>query len=304
MKKITIKISWAIVLGCLPIVSFAAEATESGGNTFLYSFTIGDYFLFGIGAVVFLVAGWTMFRFTMLMVKEKETALFKAQGLDAPPVVEQVKEPSLWSKLSSRLSDAVPVEKEKQILMDHDYDGIRELDNNLPPWWLYGFYLSIVVAIFYIGYYHFSANAKSSAEEYELEMKQAAVLVSAYRARFASKVDESNLVALVEETELAEGQTIFLKNCIACHLETGGGSPISVGPNLTDEYWLHGGGIKNVYATIKYGVPEKGMIAWKAQLSPLDMHKVASYIMTLADTNPPNAKAPQGERWTADAAED
>ena len=84
-----------------------------------------------------------------------------------------------------------------------------------------------------------------------------------------------------------------------CHGQKGEGL---VGPNFADEYWIHGGGIKNVFKVIKYGVPDKGMIAWQAQLKPADMQKVGSYILTLQGTNPPNPKAPQGTIWADTAA--
>ena len=93
---------------------------------------------------------------------------------------------------------------------------------------------------------------------------------------------------------MGQGELIFKSFCAACHGQKGEGT---VGPNFTDEYWIHGGGIQNVFKTIKYGVPDKGMIAWAAQLKPADMQKVASYILTLKGTNPPNPKAPQGEIW-------
>jgi cytochrome c oxidase cbb3-type subunit 3 len=111
-------------------------------------------------------------------------------------------------------------------------------------------------------------------------------------------VNESNVEMLIDESELALGETIFTTKCTPCHGMAGEGN--SIGPNLTDEYWLNGGGIKNVFKTIKYGVPEKGMISWKSQLRASDMHRVASYILSLQGTNPPNAKEPQGEIWTGE----
>lgn len=218
--------------------------------------------------------------------------------------IEEKKETSsAWERWKKKMTDIVPIEKEADILLDHNYDGIEELDNTLPPWWLYGFYLSIVVSIFYIGYYHYYDIGLDSKEEYEYEMEEAETAVIAYLERQSNKIDISTLEALTESEDLAHGEKIFMNNCIACHLKGGGGSPNSVGPNLTDEYWLHGGDIKSVFKTVKYGVPKKGMIAWKAQLKPTDIHKVSSYIMSLQGTNPPNAKAPQGDKYIGMQAE-
>lgn len=211
---------------------------------------------------------------------------------------------SLWKMFTQQMTNAVPLDHEKDILLDHNYDGIRELDNNLPPWWLYGFYFSIVVSIIYLGVQHFSSYGKSSTEEYEIEMAQAKLDIEEYLSTQADLVDESNVKLLTDEVNLGEGQAIFIANCAACHLDHGGGGPGSVGPNLTDKYWLHGGSIKDVFSTVKYGVPEKGMISWKAQLSPANMHKVSSYILSLQGTNPPDAKEPQGELYIAETNTD
>jgi cytochrome c oxidase cbb3-type subunit III len=156
------------------------------------------------------------------------------------------------------------------------------------------FYGSIVYGIFYIGYQHFSKYGQSSEEAYLEEMAVARASIEAQLAGKGDVIDENTVVALTDEQSLADGQFIYQVNCVVCHLESGAGL---VGPNLTDEYWIHGGGIKDIFRTIKYGVPEKGMIAWSTQLRPADMQKVASYILTMQGTNPPNAKAPEGEKY-------
>jgi len=207
------------------------------------------------------------------------------------------KSTSYWKTFKEKLTRAVPIEKESDILLDHNYDGIKELDNRLPPWWLYGFYFTIIYGIIYLGYYHYYEVGLSSGEEYEQEVLRAEIAVDRYLERQANTIDESNLVALTDDKSLVSGSKIFNRNCITCHLKGGGGSSTSIGPNLTDEYWLHGGDIKSIFRTVKYGVPDKGMIAWKAQLKPSDMHKVSSYILSLQGTNPINAKAPQGDKF-------
>ncbi|MEN0048413.1 MAG: c-type cytochrome, partial [Bacteroidota bacterium] len=149
----------------------------------------------------------------------------------------------------------------------------------------------------YFYYAHFSDYGKSSAELYAIEMKEAEENVRAYLAAQANTVDETNVEMIEDEAAIALGETIFKTNCAACHGQAGEGG---VGPNLTDEYWLHGGSIKDVFKSIKYGIPEKGMIAWQAQLRPAEIHKISSFIMSLANTNPPNGKEPQGERYQAE----
>ncbi len=197
----------------------------------------------------------------------------------------------LWKKLNR----AVPVTEEKDILFDHDYDGIRELDNQLPPWWKYLFYITILYAVVYFSIYHVFGIGKSSAEKYQASIEKAEKEAAEYRKQMAEDITPETVTVLKDEASLSEGKDIFLKNCLPCHGDKGQGI---VGPNLTDQYWIHGGGIKNIFTTITNGVPEKGMISWKTQLSPKQIQKVASYVLSLQGTNPPNAKEPQGELWT------
>ncbi|MCB9190932.1 MAG: c-type cytochrome [Flavobacteriales bacterium] len=226
------------------------------------------------------------------------------KSLRTAPEEEAVEEQSVAESLwTGSLSAAVPLEQEGDILMDHEYDGIRELDNKLPPWWLYMFYFTIVFGVVYIGYYQFS-NGHSQLDEYKAEMALAEEQKAAFLASSANNVDESTVELLTDATSIANGKDKFQTLCIACHAATGGSTqnPLGVGPNLTDQYWLHGGGIQNVFKTIKYGVPAKGMISWEAQLTPRQIQEVASYVLSLQGTNPENAKEPQGEIWTEDAA--
>ncbi len=199
------------------------------------------------------------------------------------------------SRLWAKLQDAKPIEEESEIEMDHEYDGIRELDNNLPPWWLWGFYISIAFAVVYILRFEVLKTAPSTAQEFEQEMAAAEIAKEEYLKTAANLVDETSVVMLTDEALIKEGAAIFTTSCAVCHAADGGGG---VGPNLTDEYWLHGGDIKDVFATIKYGVPAKGMIPWKDQLSAAEMQKVSSYIMTLIGTTPADPKEPQGDKVT------
>lgn len=183
---------------------------------------------------------------------------------------------------------AVPVDREHEILMDHNYDGIRELDNNLPTWWVYLFYATIIFAGGYFYYYQTSGYGDTQVQEYEKSLIAAQEEMKLY----ASKVDENSATVLTDATAIEEGKKLFLENCAACHGKLGEGG---VGPNFADDYWLHGGDIKEIFKTVKYGIPEKGMISWQSQISPVQIQQVSSYILTLKGTNPPNPKAPQGE---------
>ncbi len=269
--------------------------------------------------------------------------------------------------------------KPKDVLMDHDYDGIKELDNDLPPWWLYLFYFSIAFAIVYMLYFHVFHTGDTPIAKYEREMNPSTAqvesrkishgLISNYHSpfynpkgdvtpkirkqfseyigpdiKFAELVQEAmrradgenleklkstfpdlyeqlvsssgpitakekaeptakvqevkkaavkELAPLTDEASISKGKQIFSQNCVACHGKLGEGG---IGPNLTDEYWLHGAGMSNIVHTIKVGVPAKGMISWKAVLKQDQIMQVASYVITLYGTNPPKAKKPQGEK--------
>lgn len=215
--------------------------------------------------------------------------LRKIEVIDADkPLGAIMTMPKFWDNINA----SVAIEKEKDIQMDHEYDGIHELDNNLPPWWKYSFYISIVWSILYLGYYHLG-DGELSIPAYEHEMELAKIEKAEIAKTMASKVDESN-VTMSDASGIADGAAIFKSNCAACHGNAGEGN---VGPNLTDKFWLHGGDMTSIYKTVKVGWPAKGMKSWEAELSPVQMKNVASYIKSLVGTNPANAKAPQGEEF-------
>lgn len=204
------------------------------------------------------------------------------------------------SGLLKALTDAVPVEREAEIMTDHEYDGIKELDNNLPPWWVWGFAFTIFWSVWYLADYHVLKSSPLQEQEFQNEMAEAKASVEAYLATAADLVDENTVVALTDAPALAAGNKIFQANCAACHAADGGGT---VGPNLTDVYWKHGGSVNDIFKTIKYGVLDKGMISWKEALSPLQMQQVTSYILSLQGTTPASPKAPEGEEYKPAAAE-
>ena len=199
-----------------------------------------------------------------------------------------------WHQLDKQFfTKAVPLEKEADMLLDHNYDGIKELDNALPPWWKYGFYITIVVAVFYILKFEVWHTGMNPTEEYNTEMTIAKTETDAYLASAKENVDENSVTDL-DAAGNAAGKAIFAKTCVPCHLADGQGL---VGPNLTDEYWIHGGSIKDIFKTIKYGFPDKGMQSWQTTYSPVEMQQLSSYIRSLRGTNPPNPKAPQGDLY-------
>lgn len=204
-----------------------------------------------------------------------------------------------WDSLDKKLfTRAVPVEQEADVLLDHDYDGIKELDNALPPWWKYGFYITIVVAVIYIFNFHVMGNGKNPTEEYLAEMQTAKIEKEAYDAQNKDKIDENN-VPKADAAGLAAAKEIFTSKCWACHGKAGEGG---AGPNLTDDYWLHKGSLNDVYRSIKNGYPDKGMQSWATVYTPKEMSYLASFVKSLHGTNPPNPKAPQGDLYTEAAA--
>ncbi len=208
------------------------------------------------------------------------------------------KEDGFFKKLYNKSWNLIPMDREKDIDLGHDYDGIRELDNSLPPWWLYMFYITITWGAIYIYIYHISGIGKSQIESYNEEVNTAEIETKRYLALQSNSVDELSVVTLSDAASLANGKKIYVANCAACHGMEGQGL---VGPNFTDKYWKHGGDIKDLFKTIKYGVTDKGMQAWGSTIPPTGIQEVASYILTLQGTNPPNPKAPEGELYEPEA---
>lgn len=208
-------------------------------------------------------------------------------------------------------------------MLDHDYDGIKELDNDLPRWWLWLFYFTIIFGVLYFLYYDVLGIGYTSADAYRSEMDPAFVraedrtptyfgVLPKYVAPFSRpeleqddqprirpvvvrlthETDTNTYVANMEPASLSAGKEIFLTKCASCHGVLGEGG---VGPNLTDDYWIHGNSYTNIVKTVRYGYPAKGMIAWLGQLTQDQIIEVASFVTTLHGTNPPNQKAPEGE---------
>ncbi|MEZ4909748.1 MAG: cbb3-type cytochrome c oxidase N-terminal domain-containing protein [Saprospiraceae bacterium] len=215
-------------------------------------------------------------------------------GLDAIKDENFSTSKSLWQNISDSLWNLKPMEKEQDIDLGHDYDGIRELDNSLPPWWVWLFYGTIFWGVGYIAYYHITGKGPNQKQEYIAAMEAAEEQKALFLSTQANAIDETNVTLISDEASLAAGKEIYVANCAVCHGQSGEGL---VGPNMTDKYWIHGGSINDIFKTIKYGVPEKGMISWKSQLNPKAMQNVASYLLTFQGTNPANQKAAEGELY-------
>ena len=197
----------------------------------------------------------------------------------------------IWARFQRKLTDAKPVEEEADILMDHDYDGIKELDNNLPPWWKWGFYITIVWSVGYLGWYHV-LGGRSQEDEYLQEMEEGERAVAEYRAQHPELVTIDNVQFVTDDANLSKGRSIFNEFCVTCHMEGGAGG---AGPNLTDEFWIYEGDIKGVFNTIAEGA-NNGMKAWKNQLNGAQIQAVASYVLQLDPILPPQGQEPKGDK--------
>jgi cytochrome c oxidase cbb3-type subunit 3 len=199
----------------------------------------------------------------------------------------------VWNKLLSLR----PLSEEKEILIAHDYDGIQELDNPIPAWFMWLFYGTIIFGVGYLLNYHVFNTGQLQYQEYKTEMAQADIAKKLYLSKAANQVDENTVKLVHDPAVLAAGQAIFKQSCTVCH---GPNAQGNVGPNLTDDYWLHGNKINDLFKTVKYGVLTKGMPTWEKALSPKQISDVVNYIKSVHGTNPPNPKAPQGVKELED----
>ncbi|MDT8415813.1 MAG: cbb3-type cytochrome c oxidase N-terminal domain-containing protein [Flavobacteriaceae bacterium] len=220
-----------------------------------------------------------------LLDEDKKKAFLEARAFSKD-------ENSFWKRAMKSLTRSKPIEEEDEIMRDHDFDGIYELDNALPPWWLYGFYLTIVFAIIYLVRFEI-LDGDNQVQEYEKSVAAAQLAIEEYKKNNPDLLSAENVELLTSAADLEKGKAVFNTNCVACHMADGGGG---IGPNLTDQYWILGAGIKNVFNTVSEGGRSgKGMIPWKATLSPLEMQQVASYVISLQGTQPANPKDPEGD---------
>jgi cytochrome c oxidase cbb3-type subunit 3 len=228
-----------------------------------------------------------------LLTEEQKKQLDEAQSI---PFTES----AFYKNILNKLTRTKTIEQESDVMLDHNYDGIRELDNVLPPWWVYLFYGTIIFGAIYIVRYQIM-DGNNQVQEFQTEMQEAKVAVAEYLKTAPDMMSKEKVTLLTDATSLAAGKAIYTANCVACHRPDGGGQ---IGPNLTDNYWILGGGIKNVFNTVMEGGRDgKGMVAWKASIKPSDIQKVASYVLSLQGTNPKDAKPTELEakEWVEEA---
>lgn len=272
-------------------------ATKSASKSIAGMESSTFYIMVAVLFVELLVIIALLINIKFLLRQEKEK-LAEPVTEEEKAVAEEVKANRLswWD----RFNKLRPVSQEAELDLGHEYDGIRELNNRLPPWWLYGFYLTIIFAVIYLWRFHVSHTGPSSQQEYETAVAKAELRVQDYLKKKGESVDENNVKLLTAAEDIAAGKAIFMdpSKCPACHGADGGGN--AVGPNLTDDYWIYGGNIKDIFKTIKYGT-SKGMRSWKDDLSPKQIAQVSSYVKSLRGTKPAVPREPQGELYKEDA---
>lgn len=283
-----------LIITCILVItsraSFAQEATAA-----VSIFDDPMFPFYALTAAIFVVL---LLMMAVAIYIIKILNLFARQAAEEKATKEgkvYVPEPGLLESFMQRMNASVPLAEEKSIELDHSYDGIKELDNHLPPWWKWLFYATIIWSVVYVVIYHVSGSAPLQEQEYENEVTSAEAAKQKFLASQPTAViDENALVYSSDAALLENGKKVFItNNCNSCHRADGGGN--AIGPNLTDAYWLHGGSIKQIFATIKNGAVEKGMPAWGKVMKPVDVRDVAFYVMSLQGSNPPDAKAPQGQ---------
>jgi len=277
---------------------------------FLLELTLdtGDKYVFEAYPII-----WAVLSFLLLFsvaielcVTALKSILFRGLSEEAQArfvAAEEQEKEKRYSKIRTiylNLLGSKAIEEEEEIILDHNYDGIKELDNNLPPWWVYGFYVTIVFAVVYMAKYHMFGGI-DQAQEYEIEVAEAMIAIEEYKKTAKDLVDVNTVVLLTDASDLSAGKAIFEETCVACHKADGGGG---IGPNLTDAYWILGGGIKNVFNTVSEGGRAgKGMVPWKTELKPSEIAQVSSYVISLGGTTPAEPKAAEGDLWVDESKE-
>ena len=260
-------------------------STEMGGmpaSTF--------YIMIAVLFIESIIILTLLINIKLLLKKETQKLVTEAEVAEVEK--QKANKLSWWAKINKLR----PIKEEAELDLGHDYDGIRELDNKLPPWWLYGFYLTIIFAVVYLWRFQVSHTGPTGIQEYERSVAKAEINIQKYLKSKGESVDENTVTLLTDEADIAAGKAIFMdpSKCPACHNADGGGN--AVGPNLTDDYWLYGGNVKDIFKTIKYGTT-KGMRSWKDDLSAKQIAQLVGYVKSLKGSKPANPKEPQGELY-------
>jgi cytochrome c oxidase cbb3-type subunit 3 len=261
-------------------VAMAQPATNGPDMTFEYVWLC----IIGCLLLVLLLLVFTLKRVVYVLKIEATGGLYETGE----------EELTFWEKLLS----LKPLSAEKEVELDHNFDGIKELNNPIPFWFNLLFGVTIAVGVIYIVVYHVTGSGDLQAKEYETEVMQAEIDKQEYIKHAGNLIDENSVKVLTDASKIKEGEALFVSKCVVCHGDKGQGN---VGPNLTDEYWLHGGDVQSVFKTIKYGVPSKGMVAWQNSLNGGQIEELASFILSLQGSNPSGAKEPQGEKGPSSA---
>ncbi|MDP9080240.1 MAG: c-type cytochrome [Bacteroidota bacterium] len=256
----------------------------------------------GYGVIISMLLLFLMVMLVLLRTFKVLTRIaFRSQGLTNEQIeaemnpVKPKKDKKAKAEVWNKILSLRPLSEEKEMLIAHDYDGIQELDNPIPAWFMWLFYGTIIFAVGYLLNYHVFNTGALQDQEYKTEMAQAEIAKKIYLSKAANQVDENTVKLVHDPVVIAAGKAIFVQNCVACHGPNGAGN---VGPNLTDDYWLHGNKISDLFKTVKYGVLTKGMPTWEKILSPKQISDVVNYVKSIHDSNPPNPKAPQGVKET------
>lgn len=291
------KLLYVLLTFANPVKLFAQEQapvavkSSSSGNLYM-ELLIGAFI---ITALIILMAALSMLKAFRVIAQDMLNPTPITQSEPVLPKEysewneEKKNRPGIWVKLLG----LKPLSEEKDIMIEHQFDGISELDNPTPAWFMWLFYSTIAFAFVYMVYFHVLDYGLMQEEEYEIEMAAAKADREIFLASSSNNIDETSVKETLEQGTIEAGKSLYTANCIACHGDKGQGS---VGPNLTDPYWIHGGKIGSIFKTIKYGIPEKGMISWEKTLSPKQISEVSNYIISLKGSNPPNGKAPQGNK--------
>jgi len=290
MKPIFIIFLSLLVLAVAP--AFAEDGSLLSGETMNY---------IGFGAIVLAMITLCIALYMVLKAFRVVAKILlgpeEAKEKKTDKAVLKAERKAARTERINKIFSLKPLSEEQSLIIPHEYDGIQELNNPTPGWFMYLFYATMIFAAGYLLIYHVFGVGQLQYDEYKTEMAVAAKEKAAFLAKSADKVDENTVKLTTDAGVLAAGKSIFQERCAACH---GNNAQGMVGPNLTDDYWLHGNKINDLFKTIKYGVQSKGMPTWESQLTPKQISNVANYIKSLHGSNPANPKEPQGDKMAED----